>query len=59
MRFDFQSLKDRLATPQKIFTGIPTPPTGEEKSKASSVVLPIYEKENSTQGLILQKRIPI
>ncbi|ASV13053.1 CoA pyrophosphatase [Leptospira santarosai] len=56
MRFDFQSLKDRLATPQKIFTGIPTPPTGEEKSKASSVVLPIYEKENSTQGLILQKR---
>ncbi|EMJ91123.1 NUDIX hydrolase [Leptospira alstonii] len=56
MRFDFQSLKDRLSVPQESFTGIPEPPTGEEKSRASSVILPIYEKPDFTQGIILQKR---
>ncbi|AYV56173.1 NUDIX hydrolase [Leptospira kmetyi] len=56
MRFDFQSLKDRLAVPQETFTGIPAPPLGEEKSRASSVILPIYEKPDNEQGIILQKR---
>ncbi|MBM9499866.1 CoA pyrophosphatase [Leptospira sp. 201903071] len=57
MKFDFQTLKDKLAIPQESFNGIPAPPlVGEEKTRASSVILPIYEKTNLLQGIILQKR---
>ncbi|EMS87068.1 NUDIX domain protein [Leptospira noguchii str. Hook] len=53
---DFQSLKERLIIPQENFIGIPVPPVGQEKSRASSVILSIYEKPNLNQGIILQKR---
>ncbi|EMO87566.1 NUDIX hydrolase [Leptospira noguchii] len=56
MRLDFQSLKGRLIIPQENFIGIPVPPIGQEKSRASSVILSIYEKPNLNQGIILQKR---
>ncbi|EMP07411.1 hypothetical protein LEP1GSC124_1046 [Leptospira interrogans serovar Pyrogenes str. 200701872] len=35
---DFQSLKERLIIPQENFIGIPIPPIGQEKSRASSVI---------------------
>ncbi|MCR8648335.1 NUDIX hydrolase [Leptospira interrogans] len=56
MRLDFQSLKERLIIPQENFIGIPIPPIGQEKSRASSVILSIYEESDRSQGIILQKR---
>jgi 8-oxo-dGTP pyrophosphatase MutT (NUDIX family) len=57
MKFDFQALKNKLAIPQESFNGIPAQRLdGEENTKASSVILPIYEKPDDTQGIILQKR---
>ncbi|TGK28184.1 CoA pyrophosphatase [Leptospira gomenensis] len=58
MKFDFQTLKEKLAKPKQEFTEVPPPFFGEEISRASSVICPIYEKEDGTQGLILQKRNP-
>lgn len=59
MQLDFQSLKERLIIPQENFIGIPAPPIGQEKSRASSVILSIYEESDFSQGIILQKETPI
>ncbi|XDD50425.1 CoA pyrophosphatase [Leptospira sp. WS92.C1] len=56
MRIDLPSLKNRLAPPQESFLGIPISPYGEEKTRASSVIVSIYENQDQSQGLILQKR---